>query len=570
MRVAAAFVALFALAAPSVADTVPDEQYQPAAPPVSGVPGYIGAYYDDGIDDVRGTSYLGGGIPLNATPNGDYKQLALCSSFSDPVCAGSTYWTWRSYLPACNTEVATNCIVGVTAYVDGRSIEGTFERSFPDRTPTEFTGDPSKGIADGRSPGLWHFEGVTHDGGSEFFAVASLTGDMFKDDPSQQMRMSIYPVSVVRGTGEMSLSRVSDSANGAKVLGVNTDWRYLFKGKDEALIRWPFPTNTRFGMKVRLAKPMAGWLHGRVADPDVFIASTAAGQEISVTASPSKVPVLDVWSKLTDLPEPLLLDLKNERVGGRFYYGFIGTPLEQLTVSMDGGANGDEWSMRRFLMWLAVAKDTAAVSRSSWTVRTMRNSEFGSAQHCLVSDTSLAGFVSTNATVYLAGPPTFNPDTQSLDYKVASPHFDRMGGVNIGHYALAIRSDVARCVYGFRSAPVSATISIVSADGTEQVATTAVSEHDGWLYLHADGFTYSSPTVRVKLTQEQPKAEPTPTASPTPTPSETPSATATPTPSPSSVTKPAAKKTITCVKGKQTKRVTAVAPKCPTGWKLKK
>jgi hypothetical protein len=30
------------------------------------------------------------------------------------------------------------------------------------------------------------------------------------------------------------------------------------------------------------------------------------------------------------------------------------------------------------------------------------------------------------------------------------------------------------------------------------------------------------------------------------------------------------KKTITCVKGKLTKKVTAVKPKCPTGFKLRK
>jgi hypothetical protein len=30
------------------------------------------------------------------------------------------------------------------------------------------------------------------------------------------------------------------------------------------------------------------------------------------------------------------------------------------------------------------------------------------------------------------------------------------------------------------------------------------------------------------------------------------------------------KKTITCIKGKLTKKITAIKPKCPTGYKLKK
>jgi len=111
-----------------------------------------------------------------------------------------------------------------------------------------------------------------------------------------------------------------------------------------------------------------------------------------------------------------------------------------------------------------------------------------------------------------------------------------------------MRSSVARCIYGFTAAPVSATVSIVAADGTAQVATTVLGEKNGWLYLTASGFTFSSPTVRVKLTQAvEPAANPSPTAA----------------------SKPAAlkKTSINCVKGKMTKKVTAVNPKCPTGYK---
>ena len=62
-------------------------------------------------------------------------------------------------------------------------------------------------------------------------------------------------------------------------------------------------------------------------------------------------------------------------------------------------------------------------------------------------------------------------------------------------------------------------------------------------------------------------------AAPTPTPTPTPVVTATPTATPtatSTATKAAVKATtITCIKGKLTKKVTAVNPKCPTGYKKK-
>jgi hypothetical protein len=70
------------------------------------------------------------------------------------------------------------------------------------------------------------------------------------------------------------------------------------------------------------------------------------------------------------------------------------------------------------------------------------------------------------------------------------------------------------------------------------VATIVVNEKNGWLTLAAYNFTFSAPTVSVKLTQDKPKG-------------------ATP-------AKPMIKK-LTCVKGKIIKKITAT--KCPAGYK---
>jgi hypothetical protein len=115
-----------------------------------------------------------------------------------------------------------------------------------------------------------------------------------------------------------------------------------------------------------------------------------------------------------------------------------------------------------------------------------------------------------------------------------------------------MRSDIARCVYGFSKAPIRAELSIVSADGSPQLATTVLGEKNGWVFLSAANFEFSAPIIKAKLTQEV-VVEPTPTATATAT------------------TKPvvAKKITITCVKGKTSKKVTAVKPKCPTGFKKK-
>jgi hypothetical protein len=213
----------------------------------------------------------------------------------------------------------------------------------------------------------------------------------------------------------------------------------------------------------------------------------------------------------------------------------------------------DAQGFQEYLWWLEVAKDKSIGSKSMWIARTLSSQEIWSSgtQNCLGSTKNLTGIVTTNANMYISSPPTYNKATESLDYKVSSPHFDEKGGVNVGNYNLVLSSEAARCIYGFTKAPISATVSIISSDGSAQVATTTVNEKDGWLYLSANGFNYSSPTVRVKLTQEA--AKPEVLATPTPT------------------AKPAVAKkiTITCVKGKTSKKVTAVKPVCPSGFKKK-
>jgi hypothetical protein len=179
----------------------------------------------------------------------------------------------------------------------------------------------------------------------------------------------------------------------------------------------------------------------------------------------------------------------------------------------------------------------------------------------------LNGIVATNSTVYSGGPPAFNSATQSLDYKVAAPHFDAAGGVFRGQYSLLMKSSVARCVYGFSNAPIKAELSVLSSDGTSQVASLAISENNGWIQMNASNFEFSAPTIRAVLVQAAPTPTPTPTpsetASPTPTP--VPAVTATPTSTPTV----AKKATITCMKGKTAKKVTAIKPVCPTGYKKK-
>jgi hypothetical protein len=264
-------------------------------------------------------------------------------------------------------------------------------------------------------------------------------------------------------------------------------------------------------------------------------------------AQSTKVPVFQVWKKYGEI-SPELKTLLAERSYARISSWFTGpggasnedlATDTQKSITRHGGETFNETEMRNMLAWMPYAGDKAAALPSVWAFRTM-NGNIQQINPCLRETSSLNGVVTTNSTQYLDGPPTLNAATNTLDYKVASPHLTSTGEVFKGSYNLLLKSSVARCLYNFTNAPISASISILNESGLSSIATTVVNEKDGWLRLSASGFTFSSPTIRVRLTQEK-------------------SQVATP-------AKPAIKK-ITCVKGKSTKTFTST--KCPTGWKKK-
>ena len=167
---------------------------------------------------------------------------------------------------------------------------------------------------------------------------------------------------------------------------------------------------------------------------------------------------------------------------------------------------------------------------------------------CSADKSALQGLVVTNAPIYDKGPPTFADG--SLNYQVAGIHTNVDGTLFKGRYTYIVKSTTARCYYGFSNAPIEAKVDIISADSTNQVATTLVSEKNGFIKLQADNFTFSSPTIRVKLMQPAVVVATVPEA-------------------PAKVIAPKIAKTITCIKGKISKKVTSLTPKCPSGYKKK-
>lgn len=508
---------------PSQALDLTDEQFSPIGPPVLGVPGYTGIHFEDGLHITRGPSYLTSAVGASRIK---------CASLDDPRCSGLTSFNWRSYLAPCTGTNDVDCILSVTAISEnGERTIGIFDKFYPEKFDSSHTGSAQYSMPPGKSPGIWKFRGITHSGGSDFFVSANFDSyNWTRASGSQQSRLQtgIYPVR--EQLGRYNVPTITE--NGGLHGGDNS---CVFAIDGSCLKRYSFPENIRFELALKLKTKVFGWIHGRLQSPEVTMEKQPSGGVLlKISALPVQVPVANGWSKNSEMPADLYKYLKSlEVIGGAYYFGSYGGSMDQISVLRNANSEYGESEFKEFALWLPVLKEQAAAVKSTWSFRTLGNWLARSSNSCFSATEELQGVVSTNATVYVSSPPTFNGELGVLEYKVASPHFDKTGVSELkGNYDLAMRSDVARCLYNFTAAPVSATINVVSSNGVQQSATVAVGERKNWLYLSARNFGYSTPTLKVKLIQKKNQ-----------------------------------KYTINCKKGSVSKPVTGTAPKCPKGFK---
>jgi hypothetical protein len=600
MKILVVAISIFSLSAPLLAqaDNKPIEQFYDQGPSVKNVGGYTGILVDDTDMITHLLSNLVGFYFEQKDGVWQQKEAFVCRTYSDPNCAQAQNIWYTAILDYCKLPSDTNCIAGVSAITGGKEIVGKFQNNYPTTSEYTYKGDASKRIPDGNLPAVFTFDGLKHDGGNQFLVYARYShsgGGYWGANPNLSPQDFVAQIVAMSVDKDPKYGPFWVRAQKADALGKAAWWNGTNNGcvslgsSGECAIAWPLPKDVRFKLDIRTSIPLNSFMHGRLSDPVIKIANEDQGRQLfTVEAGPVSVPILYTWIKNTDMPKALydyLYAMKNW--GGKYLFVDGKGNTRDNVQLMTSMYSFDERSFQEYLWWLDVAKNKSIGNKTMWVARTLSEGEIESSgtKRCLADSRNLTGIVTTNANMYISAPPTFNEVTKTLDYKVASPHEDPTGKLNVGSYNLVLSSEAARCLYNFTKAPVSATVSIVSADGNSQVATTSVSEKNGWLYLSANGFNFSAPLVRVKLTQEadnvvgtptstaspSPISTPTPVASPVASPLATPSASPTPTmtPKPRASTQAAAGKkvTITCVKGKTVKKVTAIKPVCPSGHK---
>ena len=548
------FAGIFALAGALIAPTaqaVSDEQWYKSGPPSNEASWGIAMVEDTG--DQSPHSYL---LSIKAeeyqTDRGKVLGVKSCKDYTEAECPRTEFQTYTAALSACENSADENCVQEVSAKkTDGTKLAVEFVRNFPAENKFEFVGDSSVGLPNGDTTYLVRIPGAPHAGGDNYLISVVLNGNKLPQD--KRFRFStfnaqIYAVSIEKGNFEIASPGV-ETATFTSIYTKNRSGGCPIQcSATESAVPHALPLDVTFGLTVRLGAKVNGWLNGRVSNVESEISIDSAGRQIlQVSGKAVRVPVIFGWLEKATTPAKLKAfydAMPASELNGGNGFGkcldptkpadFVGACPSIYWNSVLRAPGKDAKSLEEVALWLPILKDKAVAAPTMWMISSI-GQQFEN--NCTSTTDRVSGIVTTNSTGYIAGPPVFNKAEQTLDYKVLAPHYLADGTEFKGTYDLTIDTDFARCLYGFTKAPIGATVSVVSADGQSQVATVVISQKDKWIHLGAYGFGFSSPTLKVKFTQ---------------------------------AAAPAKKTTITCVKGKTIKKVTAVKPVCPSGYKVKK
>ena len=405
-----------------------------------------------------------------------------------------------------------------------------------------------------KSGSIWEFPSLFNSAGEKYFVNVSLSGVKTKESKvfePNSLAISIFGIDLIPiknrsgndGLADDGASYVLETqrSDGTKTLGAigiygpyeDEPVNCVMSGDGKCLNRRALPGGVGFQVTLRLSKSPSGWFHGRIKDPNIALKNIPdkSGYKLSISGKSLQVPAVGFSTPWTDLSQELKVKYTQGGFGDWLGCRWCSTnPLEATTTSNPPPSGIG--AIDELVTWLPKLSDKSSADINTWSVRTLDSQEMNGADKCFTKKSQLNGLVTTNSTVYSAGPPQY--DGSSLNYQVAAPHLMSNGVVNKGIYTLLIRSDVARCVYGFTAAPIKASISVVNDGGINSVATTTVLEKNDWLKLSAFNFTFSAPIIKVNLSQQKNQ-----------------------------------KYSIVCIKAQSIKKVTGTKPKCPKGFNIR-
>lgn len=470
--------------------------------------GYHFVKIDDSLDFFRT-------FPLLEAYRADGSH-ALCGSFIEIGCADVSYFYMNFPLRVCDVTSNIECVSKFQIQIENRTLEATFQRYVFSDHPNAFTTEGVLKSGDSGAPAIWKTYDETTGEETFFLVDAGMQGGVLKNEKfNPEFYAHVIPVSIdtdpnfVSGSSEFWGNRCAWKTNGQGVKivdgcsGVAAFGCVMVSADGDCFRQRDFDNETVVSLSLKVSEEPSGWFHGRFSEPNLVLNQSTFGYEIELSARPVQVPVFYWGAYYSEMSQKskkywdTCIPIGECAAGSRIANSVKDEGIYRNVVSIEK-PYGDR-ALKVISQFSDEVRDQAVATEQLWAFRTLNEPANSKAGICYRKLDGLVGIVATNSVAYEDGAP--DQVDGSLDYKVAGPHYLPDGlTAHLGTYDLVMRSDFARCLYGFSNAPVRATVQVIG-NNSENIATTIVSEKDGWLKLAAYGFTFSEKEIKVKLTQ---------------------------------------------------------------------
>ena len=529
-------------------------------------------------------------------------QILSDTSFAPKISLPPQNDNYGAYLvmPPCIGAVKNDCVVSLEhTDAEGKWIKGTFKEYLPLKelqwNDADFKEDynsledtvfakarPAQNFPAGGRTGIWQLSNAKHAGGTDYAITIAFpgaasnvsnpreSGSVISWNASDGFTMKLFPISY-----DVNVPRQTEKDKSGKGPGGWDSCAGLFGKASFYCVAnkiHPFPKNTKFriSLNFKSTKTMvsgAHWYFSRLFNAQV---QESSNSDNSISLAIEGSPTLG-GSVYTEFPK----NQTNYNILKKAYDAYwdatwgaksneFGTYDSFFRASGSGLSSSDPGTVSAWSILEDAFQFKYIFEEETWQFSTARISQ---ADRDLTNRCSIGGLhpgvISTNAIAANPSPPKWSAETSELIYNIASPHVKKDGALNSGVYELTIDKKLAECLWGLDPLNYRAAISVTAKDGTQKVSTTVFASSDKYLTFRAAGFSFSTSLIKVKLSNEKGS-----TAVKTALPDIFLETTAQPIKKvPIKEATPKKTISITCVKGKLTKKVSGTSPKCPAGYK---
>jgi hypothetical protein len=423
---------------------------------------------------------------------GPNRSGRVCRSAADTSCFYRDGVTKAAaIIPVCESADSEDCVVSLElAGADGVFHLAKFVRKV---IGEEFPAAPEVNFPGATSTSLWEVPQVLSASGTSTYSVTVTESLDYKHSTGKWAVVAVNAkvVPYREATGSYVQPKQITEKNqwgkespGATGFAHECAWQEVGKcGRPQ-----DFAAETQVRLSIRVNDKVGGWFRGRLKAPQISVSSFSSDTNLlTIDAAPVEVSRTQIVRDIKDLSA---VEKKYMAANGF-------TDKTTWVKNWSSASNSDAFNVLE--AFRTGQRDTASGMNTYWGFGTIPNVK---GNKCLTDKTRVLGIVTTNAMAYDGGAPAFTGGF--LNYKVGGLHYLAGGkDLALGSYDLVMRSDTARCLYGFSKAPLSATVTVVNDKGSKVTATSVVNEKGGWLKMAAYGFTFSKKTIKVKISKKK-------------------------------------------------------------------